>query len=350
MSAFPAVPSPAGHAPVVLEVEDVSIAYRAARGKVRAVNKVSFKLHKGEALALIGESGSGKTTLGLAFIRMLSRNAEVTSGKVLYTRDGITKNVLSLSQKEIRAFRWQDCAMVFQGAQNAFNPVLRVHEQFMDTARAHGRRDRKWVKERTLELFKLVRLDSERVYDAYPHELSGGMRQRTLLALGVLLDPQVVVLDEPTTALDILTQRAIINVLKEMQNRLNFSIIFISHDLALAAEMADRVATMYAGEIVEPGAVDQLFYAPLHPYTLGLLRSVPRLSRGEDELLSIPGSPPDLIDPPSGCKFHPRCSFASARCSQEAPPLAEHEAGHLAACWHTDKVARARVGLWDKRS
>ena len=331
----------------VLEVDNLSVAYAAARGAVRAVSDVSFTLHRGEALALIGESGSGKTTLSLALIRMLVRSAKVTQGGVRYFKKGQTQDVLAMSERELRRFRWNECAMVFQGAQNAFNPVLRIHEQFLDTAYAHGERNTAKIKRRTLELFKLVRLDPERVWDSYPHELSGGMKQRALLALGVLLDPQVVILDEPTTALDILTQRAIIDVLSEMQERLGFSIIFISHDLALAAEMADRVATMYAGEIVEIGAVDDIFYKPLHPYTLGLLRSVPRLS-GSLELVSISGTPPDLIDPPPGCKFHPRCPFASERCKHEDPPLEDFGDAHAAACWHTDKVIEARAGLWDK--
>lgn len=330
----------------VLNVDNVSVRYRVARGDVQAVNNVSFTLHKGEALALIGESGSGKTTLSLALIQMLVSAARVSEGEVTYFRDGKPQDVLKLKGEKMRKFRWSECAMVFQGAQNAFNPVLKLRDQFFDTAKAHGKGDRAWVKKRTLELFKLVRLDPERVYNAYPHELSGGMKQRALLALGVLLDPQVVILDEPTTALDILTQRAIIDVLSEMQDRLGFSIIFISHDLALAAEMADRVATMYAGAVVELGTVDDIFYEPLHPYTLGLLRSVPRLS-GSQDLISIPGSPPDLVDPPSGCRFHPRCSFASNRCKTESPPLTDYGSGHQAACWHTDKVIEARKGLWD---
>jgi peptide/nickel transport system ATP-binding protein len=334
---------------IVLQVENVSVTYRSRRGPVQAVKHVSFDLHKGESLALIGESGSGKTTLSLALIRMLADNARITSGKILYTRDGVTRNVLELSDGDLRTLRWRDCAMVFQGAQNAFNPVLRIRDQFMDTARAHGLNDREWVRRRTLDLFQLVRLDAQRVYDAYPHELSGGMRQRALLALGVLLDPQIVILDEPTTALDILTQRAIIDVLNQIQERLNFSIIFISHDLALAAEMADRVATMYAGEVVEIGAVEDIFYRPLHPYTLGLLRSVPKLSHGQDELISIPGNPPDLINPPPGCKFHPRCQFASDHCRKETPPFEQHAPGHSAACWHMDRVIAVHAELQQSR-
>ena len=333
---------------IVLSVQDVSIVYHAPRGTVKATNNVSFDLREGESLALIGESGSGKTTVSLSFIQMLPSAAEITGGKVLYTRNDKTESVFEFSTERVRDFRWHDCAMVFQGAQNAFNPVLKVKEQFLDTAKAHGWRNKREVLDRALELLRLVRLDPERTLESYPHELSGGMKQRTLLALGVLLDPKVVILDEPTTALDILTQRAIIDVLKEMQSRLGFSIIFISHDLALAAEMADRVATMYAGEIVELGTVDQIFYESLHPYTLGLLQSVPRLSQGQDELTSIRGNPPDLIDPPPGCKFHPRCPFATERCSEEKPPLESYGANHSAACWHTEKVIEARKGLWDR--
>jgi peptide/nickel transport system ATP-binding protein len=193
-----------------------------------------------------------------------------------------------------------------------------------------------------MKLLELVRLDPERVYDSYPHELSGGMKQRTLLALSVLLSPQVVILDEPTTALDILTQRAIIDVLNDMQEELGFSIIFISHDLALAAEMADTVATMYAGEIVEIGSVNEMFYRPLHAYTLGLLASVPKLGHEQDALISIPGTPPNLIDPPSGCKFHPRCQFATEKCKTDDPALVDYAEKHLVACWHTDEVVKAR--------
>ncbi|MAS33361.1 MAG: peptide ABC transporter ATP-binding protein [Anaerolineaceae bacterium] len=332
---------------VILHVEDLSVAYRTRRGHVLAVNNITLDLRQGDTLALIGESGSGKTTLGLALVRMLAKSAQVTSGQIIYTRNGQSRSVLGMSKEHLRAFRWQDCAMVFQGSQNAFNPVLRIRDQFLDTARAHGKNDAKWVEQRTLELFKLVRLDPERVYNAYPHELSGGMKQRTLLALGALLDPQVMILDEPTTALDILTQRTVIEVLNEMHERLNFSIIFISHDLGIAAELANRVGTMYAGEMVELGSVDQLFYRPLHPYTLGLLQSIPRLSNPyQDELKSIPGEPPNMIDPPSGCKFHPRCAFATDKCAQQDPPFVEYEPGHMAACWHTDKVIEAHQDLY----
>ena len=211
---------------IVLRVDDLSVVYRTTRGDVRATSHASFDLKRGEAMALIGESGSGKTTISLSLIRKLPKNAVVTSGQILYQRDAQVQDVLELSRRQLRSFRWNDCAMVFQGAQNAFNPVLKVRKQFEDTARAHGWTDKAAVRKRALSLLELVRLDPERVYDAFPHELSGGMKQRTLLALGVLLSPQVVILDEPTTALDILTQRAIIDVLNDMQQQLQFSIIF----------------------------------------------------------------------------------------------------------------------------
>ena len=261
---------------------------------------------------------------------------------MLYTRDGRTHDVLKLDRKAapFPLGRMRD---------GLSGRAERLQPRAARPRPVHGygggaRQERQaQVEQRTLELFKLVRLDPERVFNSYPHELSGGMRQRTLLALGVLLDPQIVILDEPTTALDILTQRAIIDVLKEMQGRLGFSIIFISHDLALAAEMADRVATTYAGKIVELGGVNDMFYRPLHPYTLGLLRSVPQLNQGEDALGSIPGDPPNLIPPPPGCKFHPRCPFATDQCKTDEPPLVEYAPGHSAACWHTDKVIEARA-------
>lgn len=327
---------------VVLRVDELSIVYRTERGDVRATNDVSFELKRGEAMALIGESGSGKTTISLALIRKLPKNAVITSGQILYQGENNVQDVLGLSRRQLRSFRWNDCAMVFQGAQNAFNPVLKIRKQFEDTAGAHGWTDKSAIRKRALSLLELVRLDPERVYESFPHELSGGMKQRTLLALGVLLNPQVVILDEPTTALDILTQRAIIDVLNDMQRQLLFSIIFISHDLSLAAEMADTVATVYAGEIVEIGGVDDIFYRSLHPYTYGLLTSVPTLEHAQDVLQSIPGSPPNLIAPPSGCKFHPRCSFASDRCQVDSPLLELDTGTHLAACWHKDRLLASR--------
>jgi peptide/nickel transport system ATP-binding protein len=306
---------------VVLSVRDLSVEYGTRRGGVKAVRNVSFDLRKGESLALIGESGSGKTTLALSLIRLLSRSARITGGQILYQRDGQVVDVRGYGPEELRKFRWQECAMVFQSALNALNPVLKVRDHIYDTQRAHPGVVKVDIVERAAELMRLVQLDPNRVLNAYPHQLSGGMRQRVLLAMGLLLDPQVIILDEPTTALDILTQRAIIEVLRRLKRDLQFSMIFISHDLSLAAELADRIGTMYAGRIVELGDVDDAFYRPRHPYTLGLLKAVPTLAGDVEGLTSIPGSPPDLIEMPAGCKFHPRCPYMVEACKDEDPPL-----------------------------
>ena len=328
---------------VVLSVRNFSVDYLAERGYVHAVRNVSFDLHRGEALALIGESGCGKSTLGLGLLRLLPKNSFTLEGsEVLFFKDGRSVDVLKLRKDALRQFRWRDCAMVFQAALNAFNPVLRISAQVYDTARSHGMSNRREVRKRMLRLFELVRLEPERVLNAYPHELSGGMRQRVLLALALLLNPPILILDEPTTALDILTQRTIISVLQDLRREIEFSMVFISHDLSIAAEMADRVLTMYAGALVEVGPVDDMFYRPLHPYTYGLVHAVPTVTAEQRELFSIPGSPPDLIDLPSGCKFHMRCPYASERCRLEEPQLIQYGADHAAACFHTDKVIADR--------
>lgn len=337
--------STALEAKVVLSVRDFSVSYLAERGKVRAVNNVSFDLHEGETLALIGESGCGKSTLTLGLLGLLPSAGNIDGGQLTYARrDGRKVDVLNLSRREMRRFLWSECSMVFQGALNALNPVLKISEMVYDTAKAHGMK-RKEARDVALDLFEKVRLDATRVFDAYPHELSGGMRQRVLLALALLLRPQVVFMDEPTTAVDILTQRSILEVLKELREELNFSVIFISHDLAVAAEIADTLATMYAGEIVEIGPVTDVFYKPRHAYTLSLLDAAPRLSADSEELQSIPGSPPDLIAPPSGCKFHPRCRFATDECTVTPPPAERQvdNANHIVSCYHSETVLKQRL-------
>ena len=330
-----------------LSLRDVHIVYQTCKGPVQAVRGVNLDLRSGESLALIGESGSGKTTLGLGIVRLLVKTADVTQGEVIYRSDGKEVNVLDLDKTDLREFRWQECAMVFQAALNAFNPVLRIWDQMRDTAKAHGWSNRKEVRKRSLELLQFVQLDAERVIDAYPHELSGGMRQRVLIALSLLLDPQVLILDEPTTALDILTQRTIIELLRELKENQHFTMIFISHDLAIAAELADRIATMYAGKVIELGSADDIFYRPRHPYTLGLIRAVPKVTGGFEDLASIPGSPPDLIDLPTGCKFHPRCPLASDRCRQDEPDLITVGPDHEAACWHWEDVHKDMYNTTD---
>lgn len=334
-----------------LSIQNLTVSYHINQGSIQAVSNLTLDVVRGEALALIGESGSGKTTLALSLLRLLPSNAFIT-GSVLYrSRNAKTEsdeiNLLRLNPHDLRRYRWKECAMVFQGALNVFNPVLKICEHFADTAKAHHYLRGNALKERAYELFELVRLEPARVWNAYPHQLSGGMRQRVLIALSLLLEPQLLILDEPTSALDILSQRNVVDIIKEIRERLGFSAIFISHDLSLAAELADRVATMYAGRIVELGNVYSTFKSPLHPYTIGLIRGIPTLKTQREHIQSIPGSPPDLIDLPTGCKFHPRCPFADQKCREDDPPLETVEttgqAEHKVACWHWQD-ARAVLG------
>lgn len=331
-----------------LSIRNLTIEYQGKRGYVQAVRNISLEINRNESLALIGESGSGKTTIGMGIVRLLPSTAKIRQGELLFRRN-ISKghsleeeiDIIKMNERELRAFRWRGCTMVFQAALNAFNPVLRIKDQFADTARAHGYLQGAALKKRAMELFDLVRLDPERVWNAYPHELSGGMRQRVLIALGLLLDPPLLILDEPTTALDILTQRNIMDVLKELREKLRFSLVFISHDLSLAAELADRIATVYAGRIVELGNVYDTFQNPQHPYTIGLINAVPTLTTHRDHVSSIPGSPPDLIEMPTGCKFHPRCPLAIDKCVKEEPELVPTTGPeHLAACWRWMEAKR----------
>jgi peptide/nickel transport system ATP-binding protein len=315
---------------------------------VRAVSGASFDLHAGESIALIGESGSGKTTLGLGLLRLLPKSGLVRGEVVYRRRDGQSVDVLRLSAEDTRRFRWQECAMVFQAAQNALNPVARVWDQMLDTVRAHRSMSRGEVRERSERLLKMVQLDPRRVLPAFPHELSGGMRQRVLIAMSLLLDPQVLILDEPTTALDILTQRAIIDVLRSLREELHFAMLFISHDLSLAAELADRVATMYAGKVVELGRVRDIFYGPRHPYTLGLIEAVPPVAGDLYQISSIPGAPPSLLHLPSGCSFHPRCAYARERCQSDEPPLyVTSGPDHTSACHYWSEVQLQRAVVED---
>jgi peptide/nickel transport system ATP-binding protein len=327
----------------ILSVRDLCVDYHTAAGRVRAVDGASFDLHAGETIALIGESGSGKTTLGLGVLRLLPKSGRTPSGQILYRRrDGPVEDVLALSNENMRRFRWQECAMVFQAAQNALNPVARVWDQMLDTVRAHRPARRDEVRERSERLLGMVQLEPRRVLHAFPHELSGGMRQRVLIAMSLLLNPQILILDEPTTALDILTQRAIIDVLRSLRAELHFAMLFISHDLSLAAELADRVATMYAGKVVELGGVREIFYNPKHPYTLGLIKAVPPVAGDLFEISSIAGTPPSLLNLPPGCSFHPRCAYAHERCAVDVPPLYSVSTGHASACHYWSEVQLTR--------
>ena len=337
----------------ILSVRDLSIDYRTRRGPVHAVRDVSFDIEKGETVAVIGESGSGKTTLAISLIRLSPRSARITNGQILYTNAKETVDIRTLPEDELRMFRWSECAMVFQAALNSFNPVINIWEQFGDTAKAHGLKDARAIHARAEELLDLVRLDPKRVLRAYPHELSGGTKQRVLIALSLLLQPQLIILDEPTTALDILTQRSVIDLLADLKKKLGFSMIFISHDLTIAAELADRMITMYAGTVVERATVNDLFYRPRHPYSVGLLRAVPKVSGAIGAVESIAGSPPDLIRLPPGCTYADRCPFVVDACRQREPELMPVDMpDHDARCirWQAvaDKIGTAEVAVAEK--
>ncbi len=304
---------PAG-APL-LSVQGLCVDFVSEDGLVRAVDRVSFEVGRGELLGLAGESGSGKSTVAQALLRLLPSPAVISGGRVLFEGRDLT----ALDETGLRQVRWRRLSLVFQGALDALNPVLTVGAQLADTLRAHGLRGAR-VKERSIELLGLVGLRPEHLA-CYPHQLSGGMRQRVGIALALALEPALVVLDEPTTALDVLVEQEILRELQALRTRLGFSAIFITHDLTRMLQLCDRVGVLYAGRLVELAPAAALASRPLHPYTQGLLAAFPSLDGGDEERPSIPGAPPSLRSPPPGCRFHPRCPLAVERCRLEEPPL-----------------------------
>ncbi|GAA4917253.1 peptide/nickel transport system ATP-binding protein [Stackebrandtia albiflava] len=337
----------------ILSVRDLRITYQTGRNsEVVAARDVEFDLYPGQSMALVGESGCGKTTLGLGLLRLLPKLGRIPQGEIVYRRkDGTTADILKMGKEELRRFRWSEAAMVFQGAMNAFNPVQRIGAHFADTLKDHlpeGKRLSKTeIRERSEELLRMVRLEPGRVLPSFPHELSGGMKQRALIALALALNPQVLVLDEPTTALDLLTQCSIVEELHRLRAEFGFTMIFITHDLGLAAELADRVSTMYAGRIIETGTAEDIFYDPRHPYTSGLINAVLPVVGDLPQLASIPGSPPSLATLPAGCAFGPRCEYVQDRCREAVPalePLTDRPDGltHATACLRAEDVQHSR--------
>ena len=318
-------------ADTVLTVRGLRVDYRSPAGDVHGVRNVTLSLRRGEVLGIAGESGSGKSTLAFAITRLLRAPGEIMSGEVKYwpASQSDTKrkqfDVLAASPEQLRAFRWSEIAMVFQAAMNSLNPVLTIRTQLTDLFPAHrpgmSRTDREL---RARELVRLVGIDPDRL-DAYPHQLSGGQRQRVLIAMALALEPAIVILDEPTTSLDVVVQRSILQCIMDLRQRVDCSFVFITHDLSLLLEVADRIAVMYAGQIVELGDAEQIYRAPCHPYTQALLGSFPVLQGPRRTLTGIAGSPPDLRLEPSGCPFCSRCPKASERCSSHAPALLERE-------------------------
>jgi oligopeptide/dipeptide ABC transporter ATP-binding protein len=323
----------------VLALRHLSVEYGGgASAPVRAVNDVTLTLHRGEVLGIAGESGSGKSTLARAVTRLLRPPAAITGGELLYTsRSGQQVDMTALTDAELRKFRWEEISIVFQSAMNALNPILKLGAQMDDVLRAHRPGMKKVERAaRTRELLQLVGISPDRA-GAYPHELSGGMRQRAMIAMGLALDPEIIVMDEPTTALDVVIQRQVIETIGRLKDRLGFSVIFITHDLSLLIELCDTIAIMYAGQIVELAPAGQLYRHPQHPYSQGLLGSFPTLTGPRRTLAGVPGYPPDLRRPPPGCQFQPRCPKAFDACTETIPVLTRREESEVA-CFLYDEA------------
>jgi peptide/nickel transport system ATP-binding protein len=320
-------PEAIGDRAPLLDVRNLKVEYLTGRGPIRAVDDVTFQIRPGEVFGLAGESGSGKSTIAQALLRVLGPPAVITGGEVLFRG----QDVLAMNDRELAQFRWRDLSMVFQSAMNALNPVMRIGDQIVDTIQAHEPASRADARERAAELLRTVGIDSRRL-DAYPHELSGGMRQRAVIAIALALRPPLMIMDEPTTALDVVVQQEIIEQIIDLKDHFGFSILFITHDLSLLVESSDRIAIMYAGEIVELAPAQAVFDNPLHPYTQGLMSSFPSLTGPKRKLTGIPGSPPDMLRPPSGCRFHPRCAQFKPMHAQVIPKLREVEPDHFVAC------------------
>jgi peptide/nickel transport system ATP-binding protein len=319
----------------LLEVDDLVMHYKIKAGDVSAVDNVGFTIHQGEAVGLVGESGCGKTSAALSLLRLLPANAEYISGEIRLNG----QDLLQLTEEEMRERRWKDIAMVFQGAMNSWNPVYRVGDQIREVLDTHYRGQMTIEEQdRHIEaLFRSVGLPAE-MADRYPHEFSGGMRQRAVIAMALACSPDLIIADEPTTALDVIVQDQILRELKRIQAEMGMSILYISHDIAVIAEVTDSLGVMYAGKLVEYGPTSEVFSRPRHPYAYLLLRSTPSITGPRRKLAPLEGEPPDLLNPPTGCRFHPRCPFATEKCVVDEPPLEEISEGHRVACWNYEEV------------
>ena len=314
----------------VLDVRNLTMHYTTRAGEVSAVNNVSFAVKKGEAVGLVGESGCGKTSIALALLRLLPDNAKIKEGQIYLNE----LELVGLSEEQMRKARWSRISMIFQAAMNALNPVYKVGDQIIEAMENHGLVEtNEGARQHVADLFNMVGLDPK-LMDQYPHEYSGGMRQRAITAMAMACSPDLIIADEPTTALDVIIQDNVLRELTDLQKKLGMSMIYISHDVAVIAEVTERVMVMYAGFLVEYGTAEEVFKHPLHPYTYGLMSAIPSIAGAKRELTTLPGEPPDLINPPTGCRFHPRCPFATDVCREQTPQYQDLGRKHFTACWH----------------
>ncbi|UTC68078.1 MULTISPECIES: ABC transporter ATP-binding protein [unclassified Treponema] len=317
----------------LLNIEDLSIYYITEAGETKAVNNLNLKLGKGETLGFVGETGAGKTTTALGIMRLVPNPpGKIMSGKISF--DG--EDILSKTEKEMQEIRGNKISMIFQDPMTSLNPVMTVGEQIAEVLALHQNLKKEELKEKTAQMLETVGIKRERIND-YPHQFSGGMKQRVVIAMALACNPMLIIADEPTTALDVTIQAQVLELMIELQNKYNTSMIMITHDLGIVAEICDHVAIMYAGSVIEYGTVEKLYTDPKHPYTKGLFASIPTLDADEESLHVIKGAPPNPVDLPTGCKFHPRCEFATERCKCEVPKMIDLDDSHCVSCFLFDK-------------
>jgi len=321
----------------LLEVTDLKTYFKTRAGDARAVDGISFSIAPGVNFGLLGESGCGKTTAAKSIIRLLPPNGRIAGGRILFKG----RDLAAVSEEQVRKIRWQEISMISQSAMNALDPVYKVGEQIIEAIRAHRDVSKTEAMNRARELFDLVGVDHRRL-ESYPHQFSGGMRQRAIIAMSLALNPSLIIADEPTTALDVIVQDQILRRIASLQKKMNASILMITHDISVVAEICSRAAVMYAGKIAEIGSITGILKRPFHPYTMGLKNAFPSIVGEKQELISIPGAPPQLVDPPAGCLFHPRCPFSLDRCIEEIPPLVQVGEDQFAACHRVSEAENLR--------
>lgn len=313
----------------LLEVSNLTMHYTTRLGDVMAVDSVNFSLERGRALGLVGESGCGKTSIAMTILKLLPKNARILEGQIRF--DGV--DLVPLSEDQMRRYRWNHISMVFQAAMNSLNPVYTVGDQILEAIQHHMPMKERVARKRIADLYSLVGLDPD-VMDQYPHEYSGGMKQRAVIAMALSCDPSIIIADEPTTALDVIVQDRILKQIDKIREELDMGMIYISHDIAVIAEVSDRIGVMYAGKMVEFADTHTIFKSPVHPYTYALMSTFPSVKGDKRELVELPGEPPNLIEPPLGCRFHPRCPRATAVCQEQDPVFTEVANEHFCACWN----------------